>query len=503
MNLPDNLQRVQRRICDLAKTLGLDFFDTIFELLEPSELNEVAAYGGFPTRYPHWRHGMEYEGLAKGYRFGLSKIYELVINNDPCYAYLLSGNSLVDQKLVIAHVYGHCDFFKNNAWFANTSRRMIDQMANHAVRVRSLIDRHGQDAVEDLLDSCLSIENLVDFHGTFVPAKRPARTSLLEPGEDEPQAELRKLKSKGYMESFINPPAFLEGQRKKQTAEEQKKKKTPSEPVRDVLGFLLGHAPLERWEWEVLHQIREEALYFAPQRATKIMNEGWATYWHRRILAEHVISGEEVVDYALTMSGTLAGGSAMNPYKIGLEVWLDIEDRWNKGHCGLDWERCEDHDRKQRWDTKEMLGREMIFRVRRAYNDVTFIDEFLTEDLCHRNQLFVYRWNPQTRRKEIATRDFAAVKQQLLRQLANGGAPVIEVVDANFENRGELQLMHRWDGQDLRVDYAQATLRNVRRIWKRPVRLHTQKDGKGRIYVCDGDQDRIFDTTEPAQTLTG
>ena len=123
-------------------------------------------------------------------------------------------------------------------------------------------------------------------------------------------------------------------------------------------------------------------------------------------------------------SGTLAGGSAMNPYKIGLEVWLDIEERWNKGRHGLDWERCEDHERRASWDTRAMRGTEMIFRVRRAYNDVTFIDEFLTEDLCHKNQLFVYRWNPQTNRKEIATRDFQAVKQQLLRQLANGGAPV-------------------------------------------------------------------------------
>jgi stage V sporulation protein R len=146
----------------------------------------------------------------------------------------------------------------------------------------------------------------------------------------------------------------------------------------------------------------------------------------------------------------------LNPYKLGLEIWLDLEDRWNKGRYGLDWERCEDHDQKARWDTHEMAGRDMIFRVRRAYNDVTFIDDFLTEDLCHRNQLFIYRWNPQTRKREVATRDFAAVKQQLLRQLAN-----------------------------------------------RPVRLHTQKDGKGRIYVAEADQDRIFDTAEIAPTMTG
>jgi stage V sporulation protein R len=502
VNLPDNLLRVQHRIKEVARALGLDFFETVFELLEPSEMNEVAAYGGFPTRYPHWRHGMEYEHLSKGHRYGLSKIYELVVNNDPCYAYLLAGNSLVDQKLVIAHVLGHCDFFKNSAWFASTNRRMIDQMANHAVRIRKLVDRHGQETVEGLLDCCLSIENLIDFHGVFVPPGEPPRPRRAGTEEERPAAELRKLRSKGYMDTFINPPEFLEVQKKKLSAEEARKKRTPPEPVRDVLGFLLEHAPLERFEWEILHQVRAEALYFAPQRATKIMNEGWATYWHRRIMAEHVLTHEEVVDYALTMSGTLSGGSAVNPYKIGLEVWLDIEDRWNKGRYGLEWERCEDHDKRTKWDTGERRGIEMLFRVRRAYNDVTFIDDFLTEELCHENRLFVYRWNPQSGRREIATRDFAAVKQQFLRQLANGGAPVVEAIDANFENRGELMLVHRWDGQDLRVDYAQATLRNLQKLWKRPVRLHTTKDGKGRVYVADADQDRVFETSESPEPLT-
>ncbi len=497
MNLPDNLLRVQYKIRDVAKTLGLDCFETVFEMLEPSELNEVAAFGGFPTRYPHWRHGMEYEQISKGYRYGLSKIYELVINNDPCYAYLMASNSLVDQKLVMAHVYGHCDFFKNNAWFSKTNRRMMDQMANHAVRIREFVDRHGQEPVEDFLDRALSLDNLIDFHGEFVPEKdRPKARVGEETPTDAEQAALRKLKSKDYMDPFINPPAFLEVQRKKMEEEGKKRRRTPTEPARDILRFLLEHAPLDRWEWEVLHQIREEALYFAPQRATKIMNEGWASYWHRKIMAEHVLTDEEVVDYALTMSGTLSGGGAFNPYKVGLELWLDIEERWNKGRHGLDYETCDDWGRKETWDTAEGRGREMIFRVRRAYNDVTFISEFLTEEVCHKNQMFVYRWNPQTQRKEIATRDFGAVKQQLLHQLANGGAPVIEVVDSNFENRGELMLVHRWDGQDLRPDYAQATLRNIQAVWRRAVRLHTQKDGKGRIYVADSGDDRVHETSE-------
>src|SRR5882672_4410730 len=145
--LPAHLDEIQVQMEQHAKNYGLDFFPTIFELVDCDQLNAVAAYGGFPTRYPHWKFGMEYEQLSKGYTYGLQKIYELVINNDPAYAYLMKSNNMVDQKLVMAHVYGHVDFFKNNYWFSKTNRKMIDVMANHAVRIREYMDRHGQDVV--------------------------------------------------------------------------------------------------------------------------------------------------------------------------------------------------------------------------------------------------------------------------------------------------------------------------------------------------------------------
>ena len=151
-----------------ARSYGLDFFPTIFEVVDHDQLSAVAAYGGFPTRYPHWRFGMEYEQLAKGYSYGLQKIYELVINNDPCYAYLLGSNAITDQKLVMAHVYGHCDFFKNNYWFSQTNRKMIDEMANHGNRIRGYMDRFGVEEVETFIDACLSIEDLIDIHSPYI-----------------------------------------------------------------------------------------------------------------------------------------------------------------------------------------------------------------------------------------------------------------------------------------------------------------------------------------------
>src|SRR5437899_10753684 len=167
-NFPAELRHWQDLIEARAREYGLDFFETIFEVLTYQEMNEVASYGGFPTRYPHWRFGMEYERLCKGYSYGLQKIYELVINNDPCYAYLMKSNELTDQKLVMAHVYGHCDFFKTNEWFRHTYRKSMDEMANHGNRIRRYMDRFGSETVEEFIDCCLSIEDLIDIHSPFV-----------------------------------------------------------------------------------------------------------------------------------------------------------------------------------------------------------------------------------------------------------------------------------------------------------------------------------------------
>lgn len=483
MNLPPELYDYQVRIRDLAAGYGLDFPEVIFELLDYEQLNAVAAYGGFPTRYPHWRHGMDYEQISQGHRYGMSKIYELVINTSPCYAYLLSSNSLVDNKLVMAHVYGHADFFKNNRWFARTDRKMMDVMANHATKVRRLIDKHGQERVDDFLDRCLSLENQVDLHAEFAA---PDAFWLPPAVEEEAEDEVNfKLRSRDYMDPFINPPEVIERRKRRHAEEREKERRMPGGAQRDLPGFLLRHAPLERWEWELLRIVRDEAIYFAPQRMTKIMNEGWATYWHRRIMVENVLLDEELVDYADVCAGTLAEGKSLNPYKLGLELWLDIEERWNTGRHGLDYERCDDLVQREAWDTKAMAGQDQIFLCRKIHNDVTFIDEYLTEDFCHRHKLFTYRYDPQTGQRRIVTRDFKAVKEQLLKQLANGGAPVIEAVDLNYQNRGELYLKHRSDDQDLRVDWAERVLDNLAALWKRPVHLESRREGKLVVHRCD------------------
>ncbi len=494
-NLTPELEKARVHILKIAESYGLDCFDTMFELITYDQINQFAAYGGFPVRYPHWRFGMEYEKLSKSYEYGLSKIYEMVVNTDPCYAYLMEGNRMVDQKLVMAHVFGHCDFFKNNQWFAPTNRKMMDVMANHATRIRNYMDRYGIEEVESFIDKVLSLENLIDRHA-------PYRKKSIEKPEHVPSVEAALLRvNRDYMNEYINPPDFVLHQKQKAASAAMKEAKFPAQPQKDVLEFLMHNAPLKNWQQDIVSIIRDEAYYFAPQGMTKIMNEGWASYWHAKMMTQNIMNDSEVIDFCDAHAGTMAmqpGG--FNPYKVGIELYREIEDRWNKGRFGKEWNSCDDIYAKQHWDTKANLGREKIFEVRRDYNDVTFIDEFLTEDFCVRNKMFVYKFNKRTNRHEIDTRDFPLIKKQLLFQLTNFGQPIIQIENANFENRGELLLTHLFEGVEMEPDYSNETLRNLQAIWGRPVNLATVVEGEGKLIRFDGQEFKEFSlNSEKAQ----
>jgi stage V sporulation protein R len=412
--LPAPLAEQAERIEGVARAAGLDFFDVVFELLDARDVNGVAAYGGFPVRYPSWRHGMEFERLEKGYSWGLSKIYELVINNDPVYAYLVRSNSHLEQKLVMAHVFGHADFFKHNRWFAATDRHMLDTMGSHSTRVRRAIDAHGQETVERFLDQALSIENLVDPY-------LPLREELREGSSARP----------------AEPDAL---------------------PTYDVLGFLCARAPLADWELDILRIVRTEAYYFQPQRMTKIINEGWASFWHSRLLTGGILDASEIVDFADCHSAaTLQTPGRLNPYKLGIELFRYAEE------TGQD-----------------------LFRLRRVHDDASFIDELVDEGFIERQQMFVYGRNARSGRTELVDRDWRKVKARLLQDLAWGGLPQIELVAVDPE--GELVLEHHHDGRDLQLAQARDTLLRLGAIWKGPVRLTTLEEGQGRRLVCkDGE----------------
>ncbi len=508
-NLPPHLRSLQEEIEGYAREYGLDFFRTIFEVIDADDLNEIAAYGGFPTRYPHWSFGMSYEELRKGYDYGLSKIYEMVINNDPCYAYLMRSNHTVDQKLVMAHVYGHCDFFKNNAYFAHTNRKMMDEMANHGTRIRHYVERFGEDEVEAFMDRCMSIDDLIDVHSTAIRRREPVSRYDFTPEQDD-SAELRatRFKSKDYMDDYVNPRELLKKEEEeRRKAKEQITRSFPEHPQKDILLFLIEHAPLKNWQRDILEIVRDEAYYFAPQGQTKVLNEGWASFWHSTIMTQKVLSPSEMVDYADHHSGTMATSrTRINPYKLGIELLRDIEHRWNTGKFGKEYEECDDLEKRRNWDKQLGLGRQKIFEVRRVHNDITLIDTFLTPEFCVQHNMFTFAWQEQAGGYFIESRDFEKIKQRLLFSLTNFGKPWIYVVDGNFRNRGELLLKHQHTGVELRLDQAADTLANIQFIWGRPVHLQTLVDGKPTMLSFDGNEHSIKtggEIDEPRRTATG
>jgi stage V sporulation protein R len=303
--------------------------------------------------------------------------------------------------------------------------------------------------VENFIDACLSLENLIDYHAAFIERQDRRERPAPPPAEDEPAAKVPRLPSKGYMEPYINPPAFLEEQKARMAERAKRKKRVPEEPERDVLQFLMEQAPLENWERDILGIVRQEAYYFAPQGMTKIANEGWAAYWHSTIMTQRALTDSEVIDFADQHSGTLAmSPGRLNPYKIGIELFREIEDRWNKGKFGKEYDECDDLEVKKRWDRKLGQGRQKIFEVR--------------------------------------TIDWRKVKERLLFQLTNLGQPIIHVTDANYANRGELYLQQRFEGIPLDVEKARDTLKNLHRVWRRPVHIETVDDERGRLLSYDG-----------------
>ena len=1069
--LPADLQALKEEIEQHARDYGLDFFETIFEVVDGEDLNEIAAYGGFPTRYPHWSFGMAFEELKKGYDYGLSKIYEMVINNDPCYAYLMRCNHAVDQKLVMAHVYGHClapetkvetdtgvrritdvnvgdkvlthtgayrevrvlarreykgeiccirvnghdeviritpehpiyvlrraevavsaqttgtisdhstgllsqyslfdpksvcemvwveagdiivgdklifpirpdkdnppgeddeyvfsevvsveredynglvynfsvdtdesytlasgmvvhncDFFKNNAYFAHTSRKMMDEMANHGMRIRRYVEKYGEDEVETFMDRCMSIDDLIDVHSVAIRRRGDSsRYDFAEEKEDDPVRGTR-FKSKGYMDAYINPEHIIKAEEEEKRRQlEATSKSFPANPEKDILLFLINYAPLKPWQRDVLSIVRDEAYYFSPQGQTKIMNEGWAclescslvlteqgflpveeivadntkcqvhdgttmqgvydwaqfkdretvhirtrrglelrgstthqvklpdgswkrldqlavgdrvamsgghnvwptaevpvdwnskrrltlqdiansanvdvetviryrrgvrgrhaetlapmvaeyesglatqslqhnrrqpirvpetvneqlaaflgyltgdghisetkrtiglttadeeqadhfvdlvsdlfdlnarkrwddgrwrvgfssqqcvdflkhlglptgkaadrktvptsilrspekvvsaflrayfdcdgyagkqgvilstasedlgktvqllllnygilsrrrkqgdgcwhvhiagrsakvfahiigfglqrkqlalqnyieqriwwkqenwddeivsiersradvydfsvenshcyvaqgfinhnSYWHSTIMTQKVLTGSEVIDYADHHSGTMATSPGrLNPYKLGIELFRDIEHRWNTGKFGKEYDECDDMETRRKWDKQLGLGRKKIFEVRKIYNDITFIDEFLTPEFCVKYKLFTFAYDEHMGQYFIEAREFEKIKQRLLFGITNLGRPWIYVVDGNYRNRGELLLKHGYNGMELKLDQAADTLTNIQSIWSRPVHLQTVVEDKPTLLSFDGSEHSI------------
>jgi stage V sporulation protein R len=452
------LARAIEVIHDQARQFGLDFFPMRFELCPADVIYAFGAYG-MPTRFTHWTFGKHFYKMKLQYDFNLSRIYELVINSDPCYAFLLEGNDLIQNKLVIAHVFAHSDFFKNNIHFAPTSRHMVETMAAHAAKIREYEFKYGRREVEIFLDAALSIQEHIEPLAIFPVAEEEGEKDT---GHHHPP------------ETPYDDLWALDGKPKEQPRE--RTRKIPPRPTKDMLAFIMKHSPeLEDWQRDILAIVREEMRYFWPQMETKIINEGWATYWHARIMRELDLTEEETIEFAhLHASVTQPGKMQINPYYVGSKIFEDIEKRWDKPS----------QEERERYGRQGGEGRAKIFEVRSCENDISFLRNYLTRELVEELDLFLYQkvgseW-------VVVEKDWEKVRDGLVSRLTNCGFPYIVVEDGDYQRRGELYLKHCYEDLELDVPYLEKTLPYVYLLWGRPVHLETVIDGKKAVFSYDG-----------------
>jgi stage V sporulation protein R len=430
------------RLEDLARTLGLDWSPVIFEAVPDSFMTEIAVYG-LPVRMPHWSFGARYIYQLVQRHMGFSRLFEVVFPGNPGHAYLAASNGLADNILVTAHVLGHADFSKNNMLFRRCQEQISDHIvehaANHARQIERHIEAYGQAAVERVLDAALSLEQYVDLDQPLRRERYPEFVAGPKLRVDD-----------GFRSRF----AALDGGVGAAPQAHKKRAPVPAHPERDLLWFIATYAPeLESWERDIFLAVREESFYFYPVFATQIMNEGWASYWHARLLRESdFIPQEAYVDAIKCHSDVvrpIAAGEksalAVNPYHLGFTLWEEIVKR-----AGID----------------EAL------RIRREDDDFSFLRNHLTREIATDMGLFSYQ-KQQNGQVKVVGGEIEALREGLLSGKYNFGAPRVSVVEMRSD--GTLILEHdtKLDGRGLDVERAGKVLQYVKSVWRRPVLLKT------------------------------
>jgi stage V sporulation protein R len=289
----------------------------------------------------------------------------------------MEGNSVLQNKLVIAHVLGHCDFFKHNAYFQSTNRRMVETASLNARRIREYEFEHGLSKVERFIDAVLSIQEHIDPQDARRPASREQNAAKDREAELNPARQARGQFDDLFDLSPDDRPARPERER---TA--GREKRVPAQPEKDLVGFIMRHSRhLEPWQRDVMGIVREEMLYFVPQMQTKICNEGWASLAHSRILRELELTDSEYTEFAQLNAGVIAPHRhSINPYYLGVKLLEDIERRWDNPT----------EEEQLKWGREPGQGHRKLFEVREQENDVSIIRNYLTEQLVEDLDLYLY-----------------------------------------------------------------------------------------------------------------
>ena len=427
---------------DLARKHGLDWSPVIFEAVPDSFMTEIAVYG-LPVRMPHWSFGARYIYQLLQRHMGYSRLFEVVFPGNPGHAYLASSNGLADNVLVTAHVLGHADFSKNNLMFRRCqeqgSLQIIEHAATHARQIEKDIESHGFNAVEQVLDAALSLEQYVDLDQALrreaypeflaVPALPPddafrTRFATLDRAPEHP-AQSRKLRAP-----------------------------LPPHPERDLLWFIATYAPdMESWERDIFLAVREESFYFYPVFATQIMNEGWASYWHARLLRE-----ADFIPQSVYLDAIKCHSDVVRPIATGEQVALSV----NPYHLGFTlWE-----------DIVKKSGIEAARQIMCEDDDFSFLRNHLTHEIASEMGLFRYQ-RPQNGPVKVVAAEIEELHESLLLDKYNFGAPRVAVAEVRGDGTLILQHDSQLDGRGLDPERSRKVLEYVKRVWRRPVLLKT------------------------------
>ncbi len=445
----EKLREYACRIEELAVKLGLDFYPVDFETVPASFMTEIAVYG-LPVRMPHWSFGIRYIHQLIQQGMGHSRIFEVMYPGDPCHAYLVDNNSLPENTLVVAHVLGHADFAKNNHLFRKfmemAGGHILEQAAARAHAIEMALERHGQEKVEAVLDAALALEPHIDvnrdLHRTTAAAALPSSPTARTP-------DVAGSHGGDFRRRFRQLPG--------ETLELALEPRTATEPALqeyDLLWFIAKHAPdMAGWERDIFLAVREESFYFYPVYACQIMNEGWASYWHARLLRE-----ADFLPQDLYLQAVKAHSDVVRPYAAERQLALAI----NPYHLGfVMWENI-----------IEKHGVEAARRICREEDDFGFVRNYLDAELAQKLDLFVYETHAEGDIR-VASRDIHLIREAILAPRFNYGAPRIAATRVTQDGSLELTHDHRGDGRGLDMARADRVLEYIARVWRRPVTLHT------------------------------
>jgi spore cortex formation protein SpoVR/YcgB (stage V sporulation) len=474
------LERFDKEIAQIAHGVyGLDTYANQIEVISSEQMIDAYSSVGLPISYHHWSFGKQFLSTEQTYRRGqMGLAYEIVINSDPCIAYLMEENTLTMQALVIAHAcYGHNSFFKGNYLFRawTSADAIIDYLVFARKYIAQCEERYGEEEVELLLDSCHALMNQgVDRY------KRPAPLSMAEEQKRQDERE-------AYLQSQINDlwrTLPVSGQAVDHTREER----WPPEPQENLLYFIEKNAPLlEPWQREVVRIVRKIGQYFYPQRQTQVMNEGWATFWHYTLMNhlydEGMVSDGFMIEFLQSHTNVVMQPSfdvpyynGINPYALGFAMMRDIR------------RICEEPTDEDRDWFPDMAGKnwmQVLDFAMRNFKDESFIAQYLSPRLMREFHLFAIRDDDREEAMEVTAiheeSGYRALRQALADQYNLGNRePNIQVFNVDRRGDRSLTLRHFRHNRRPLGGTSEEILKHIRRLWGFTTRLESL-DEQGRV----------------------